>query len=709
LQYFIQIAYMKIIQRYKILLLAIFLSLSTYGIFYGQFLSPSHYFWGSDAQIEYVPARVYLYDKIVNEHSFPFWTEKMYSGFPIYADLENAYMNPVNVASILIFGPHLSYKILHLLEYLIGSLSLFFLLRRKGIGILGYAVANVIFYFNTFLIDHQIHFNIIMAFYLIPTAFLLADMFIEKRRLLFILLQSFIVANAVLWGHMQSAVIIFMGIFLYMAVFSYRRMRIITFIFYFALLTFLITAETLPQVWPSFDFFSQSSRESSLDYLKGSLTPRMAIFSFVPYLLGGYEHFIGKKIDKGFTYTEIYTYLGISSVFLSALALLLFRKSRDIVFAYATIWIFLIFSFMSYNKLFPQNMPLITLFRDWIRVTALSSFGVALLVGMFVDKIEEISYKNIRFGTVFISLPLAYIFILDKIGSYNSVSKKMANYTSLFYIQAYPYFSVLRNIVLILILTIIIYLISRKFIRNRTEKVLLTIKLILLGVVFFDLLYFGKDVLAFRLQDISNYKIKPAPQELTDKRVVLRSTRVSGMESLYYDVWSPYGYSQFKEDSYEKYFNRLGLGDIKYSGLAAPKENYQALKDAGIVAIVQSDGIITMTDKKLDILKNDLDGEYIEKKEGKIIMSINNPENTIINTYLKYNPHWKIKIDGQETQITKNGVFFDFPLNKGNHKVEIYYYPKPLIIGTISSLMLIFIIMLLYFLSRKNLYIRIFK
>jgi hypothetical protein len=285
----------------------------------------------------------------------------------------------------------------------------------------------------------------------------------------------------------------------------------------------------------------------------------------------------------------------------------------------------------------------------------------------------------------------------------------MVNYTSMSHILAYPYFPVLRNIILVLICAVIVYLISNKLARDRTNKMLVPIKLILLGVVFFDLLYFGKDVLAFRLQDISNYQMAPAPQNLANKRVVLRSIRVSGMESLYYDVWSPYGYSQFKEDAYEKYFNRLGLGDIKYSGLDAPKENYQALKDAGIVAIVQSDGITTISDKKLDILKNDLDGEYIEKKEGRIIMSINNPENTIVNTYLKYNPHWKIKIDGQETQVTKNGVFFDFPLNKGNHKVEICYYPKPLIIGTILSLMLIFIITLLYFLSRKNLYIRVLK
>ena len=93
---------MKFIVHHKILLLAILISCSTYVLFYGPFLTATHYFWGSDAQIEYVPARAYLYDQIVNHHTFPFWTERMYSGFPIYADLENSYLNPVNVGSILV-------------------------------------------------------------------------------------------------------------------------------------------------------------------------------------------------------------------------------------------------------------------------------------------------------------------------------------------------------------------------------------------------------------------------------------------------------------------------------------------------------------------------------------------------------------------------------------------------------------------------------
>jgi hypothetical protein len=698
---------MKIIKRHKLFLFAVSLSFLTYVIFYGQFLTPSHYFWSNegqqtDAETKHVPARTYLYDKIVHEHTFPFWTEKVYSGFPIYADPENAYLHPVNVASILVFGPRLSYKVLHLLEYLIGSLSLYFLLKRKGVGLLGYAAANAIFYFNTFSIDHQIHFNMMMSLYLIPTAILLADLFIERRRLLFILLESLVIANAILWGHIQSAVLIFMGIFIYMVIFSFKKMRVSTFLLYFISLTLLVTVETLPQIVPTYKLLSQSSRSSGTDYLKGSLNPRMAIFSFVPYLLGGYQNFMGRQINNDITYNEVYIYIGISSIILSALALLLLKKSRDIFLAFVFIWIFLLFGFIAYNKIFPDSTPLITLFREWGRTAALSSFGIALLVGIFVEKINEVSFKYIRTGMLFVLSPMAYIWILIKM-SEGGITRELAYYTSYHYIQTYPYFPALKAIVLILAGTLLLYFIVKKRYPRLLPKLLLPVKMIFVLIIFFDLIYFSRDVLAFRLQDISNYKIPVAPQEFENKRVVLNAQTIKGMESLYCGNWSPFGSSQLKNKDYVHYLNKIGieLGGISSSSVPLPP-NYQKFKEAGIVAISTIDGIIYLNSSGLDLLKNSVDGHYVEKKEGHVIMQINNPADTQINTYLRYDPNWDVKIDGRETKIVKDGIFFDFPLSKGDHLVKISYSPKTFYVCLIISSMSGIIIVLLYLFKGKN-------
>jgi len=621
---------------------------------------------------------VYFFEKIVHEHSFPFWTEKLYSGFPVYADPENAYLNPVNDASILIFGPWLSYRVLHLLEYLVGSLSLYFLLKRKGIGIAGYAAANAIFFFNTFFIDHQIHFNMIMSLYLIPTAFLFADMFIEKRRLLFILLESLVIANAVLWGHIQSAVFVCMGIFVYMAIFSFRKMRFSVFLFFFLALALLVTVETLPQTMPTYDLFSHSKRTASLDYLKGSLNPRMAVFSFVPYLLGGYQDFVGRQINRDITYNEVYTYFGISSMLLSALALFLLKKSREVVFAFALVWIFLIFGFMAHNKIFPESTPLVTLFREWGRTAVLSSFGIALLAGIFVEKIGKASFKNARSGILFLLLPLVYIWILIKMDD-GGIGRKLGSYVSFDYIRTYPYFPALKTIVLVLAGVLLLFFAAKKWYPGYADKILRPIKIVLVLVVLFDLVYFSQDVLAFRLQDVSRLKMDSVPAELENKRVILNSPAVWGMESLYYKSWSPLGSSQLKDKEYADYFGKSGIDLTR--GVFPPEKhrptNYPQLKEAGIVAIFTDNKITYLNDSQLDVLKGSAAGHYVEKREGRITMQIDNQDNSRMNTFLRYDPNWIVKIDGQEAKTTKDGLFFGFPLEKGSHLVEIRYSPKP--------------------------------
>lgn len=700
---------MKLIGRHKNFLFAFILSILTYLVFFGHFLSPNNYFWSNesqitDAQARHLPARTYLYDKIVNEHTFPFWTEKMYSGFPIYADLENAYLNPANVASVLIFGPRLSYKILHVLEYLLGSLSFYFLLKRKGIGLLGYAVANVIFYFNTFFINHQIHFNMIMALYLFPTALLLADLFLEKRRLRYIIFGSFVLANAVLWGHMQSVAIMLLGLFAYMAVFSFRKMRFVTFIFFFVALGLLVTMETLPQVLPTYELLSQGSRGDGTDYLKGSLDPRMAIFSFIPFLLGDSKNFVGRDINTDFSYNEIYFYVGISSIILSFLALLFLKKSRNVIVAFVFMWIFLLFGFMESNHLFPSGTPLITYFREWERTAFLLAFGIAFLAGIFIEKIQEVSVKNMRTGLLFVLSPVFYILILAGLTG-GKIARKLAPYLSYHYIQSYSYSPFLQAIILDLACALLVLLVARKFYPRIFLKILLPVKIIIVAVVFSDLLFFSSDVMNFRLKDISNYKTAPIPNGFEDKRVILSDLNIMGMESLYYKNWSPFGTSQLKESAYVDYYGKLGfdLRGVTTSLVGVPKD-FQSLRDAGIAAISQHSGVTFLNNNELDLIKNDLAGYYVKKKEGDVIMQINNPSDSIVSTYLKYSPNWRVTIDGQKTSTNKNGIFLDFPLKQGSHLVEIHYYPRPFFQGILLSLAIFIGVMCMYQLFRIPLY-----
>ena len=699
---------MKIIRQQKNFLFALILSFLTYLFFFGPFLTPNYFFWSADqatdVRIRHLPARTYLYDKIVKEHSFPFWTEKMYSGFPIYADMENAYLNPANVASILLFGPKLSYKVLHLLEYLVGSLSLYFLLKRKGIGLLGFTVANVIFYFNTFFINHQIHFGMIMALYLFPTALLMADLFLEKRQLRYIVFTSLVIANAVLWGHIQSVAMLLLGLTAFMVVFTYKKIRPSIFLFFFLALFALIVIETLPQMLPTYELLKTSSRDGGTDYLKGSLSPKMAIFAFVPYLLGESNNFFGRDISPDFRYNEIYFYSGISAFILAFLALLVLKKSRMVILAFVFIWIFLLFGFMESNQLFPAGTPLITYLREWERTAILLVFGIAILAGIFVEKIEKIALRNLKSGILFVIWPLIYLGVLIEMDR-GKTAKKLDIYASYHYIQTYPFFPMLRAITLSLAGIFLVLFVVKKIAPHIFSKILWPIKILIIAIVFFDLLYFSRDVLSFRLQNVINYPVGVVPQELAGKRAILGQLDIRGMESLYYANWSPYGTGQLKEGDYVDYYGRLGI-DLRgatSSNTEIPLDLHN-LKDAGITAVTQLDGkTVFLAENKLDLLKNNLAGQYVEKKEGRIIMQIENPTAGNISTYLKYSPYWRVEVDGEKTTTTKASIFLDFFLPQGEHLVKLTYYPEPFFRGIFLSLILLGIIISGYYLFRKTL------
>ena len=87
-------------------------TLSYFTIFYPLFGSDTVIYSGKDSVNLHYPSRYYLHERLSNLE-FPVWTERVFSGFPIYADIERGYLNPINVVSVVLFGPFRSYKVLH--------------------------------------------------------------------------------------------------------------------------------------------------------------------------------------------------------------------------------------------------------------------------------------------------------------------------------------------------------------------------------------------------------------------------------------------------------------------------------------------------------------------------------------------------------------------------------------------------------------------
>lgn len=311
-------------------ILAVFLSFITYCLFFYKVFYPNYGFWGSDMVTQYYPVRVYLREAVLNDFQFPFWSEKIFSGFPMHADMENSYLNPINVLSILFFGPMLSYKLLHLATYLVGSLFFYLLLKRKGINLLGFLFANTAFYFAFFMLNHQVHLSIVMIAYITPLHFYLLDKYIYENKLKYIIFQSLAIANIVYWGHIQFVLIMLLGLGVYalshISILKFKKLFI-----YFLIAGIFSFVFSAPLLISNYELFKDGYRDGGVSALQGSLMPNASLVAIYPFLFKTFDNFIGPNIGYRFTYTEIYVYAGISLFIIFLFSFVFQKKIRFII------------------------------------------------------------------------------------------------------------------------------------------------------------------------------------------------------------------------------------------------------------------------------------------------------------------------------------------------------------------------------------------
>ena len=690
---------------------ALLVSITTFLIFFWQFLLPNYYFWKSDVQQFYVPSRFYLYERVFENKSYPFWTERLYSGFPIYADFENAYLNPINVLSILIFGPMLSYKILHIASYLLGSICLYLWMKKKNLGLISFTVANLIYFFNSFSINHQIHFNIVAGIYLFPTIIYLIDEIIEKFQTKKIIYLSLVISYIALWGHAQTTFLVCFGGFIYFLFFAFKTISFKKQIFFGLVLSLLILIQILPQYIPSWNLYKESYRDNTIDYRQGSMIPRLAPIIFTPYLFGKISDYTGAlKVQADYSYTEMYIYIGITSLILAILGIIFSTKNRFFFFLYTYLILFFVLSFNANNPLFSSETPILNFFRYWQRSMILFSFAIAIFSGIFLENIYEKKLKlnELVSSFIYISLPITYIYILsffdtgfEKGFQINGLEylKNLTTFSNYSRISSFQNLTIASSSVLILFF--IIYFFRNKF-KNYNLKSTILFSFIIITLI--DLYYFNIDILNFRLNDIKTFEILSVNKQFDNSRAVIRKYNLYGNEYLYYKSWSPFGYSQFKEYEYYEKFYKSDLVSIRKSKKIIPKEKLQSLSDLGISDVIEDKDYLKTSNKKIDLILQNIDGEYSKKEEGSINLKLISDLDQKITLLLKYNENWNITNNNIPIKYGKEGLFINLQLKKGENNLSINYVPKEFYSGIYISLFLLIPTILLFKFKNKILH-----
>src|SRR3990167_7937476 len=225
---------------------ALLISIFTYLLFFYPLLNINTYIGGEDPEGYHYPVKYFLYQSL-QKGEFPFYTQRIFSGFPVYADPTAGYLNPLNILFVMLFGPFNYYKIMHFIFYLLGSLSLFYFLKRKfGDNLLAFAASNLVYFFNLFNLYHQKHFEIILSVYTLPLCLLLLDKFLTKadiKKLIFlggILLFDFYNGSFQILLLKLAVLVVYIVLFDYKLVLNVRKYAVFLVLFVLLCLPLLI-------------------------------------------------------------------------------------------------------------------------------------------------------------------------------------------------------------------------------------------------------------------------------------------------------------------------------------------------------------------------------------------------------------------------------------------------------------------------------------
>lgn len=688
-----------------------FISLSTYLFYFGRLFLPNHFFWYMDTINYYLPVREYLFEKITQEFTFPFWTERAYLGFPIYADIEAGYLNLFNVITIVFLGPEFSYKFLHILCYLLGSISFYYFLKKYNIDLFGYFAANLIYFFNLTSIYHQIHFNITLAIFLFPLSILLLDKYLKEEKIRYILIQSIIISFIFLLGHTPTVINYCMGLLVYFGVSIYQlniRKILQKSLLYGLFLFLFFLIQTLPQIIPTYQIYKESYRSETINFTEGSFYPKMLVLMIYPDLFSVNQKYLGHSINYYFYQVETYIYVGISTGIIFILGFLFTKFDKFNLFAQILFLIFVILATAAFNPFFTKDTFLISLFRNWSRFSFVFYFATSFLAARFISNLSQLDFKDFKKRAIFLCVPLFYLIILNFTIIENDQVRILNTFFSPEYLFSNKSFKIWLNIIfLVLILTILTLFKDIIFQKLNIKFKPKTLKFFFCLVVLIDFAAFTVKESNSIIIDKTKYTLLPIPKEYNESRVIISNSKAQGFEFLKYQAWSPFGFSNFlQKDFYDfmvtKNFNRHYL--LNHESKSDLLIDFEPISLGLMAAFNVTDNSLDRTfqeTKKLELIANNVNGKYLVKEEGhlKIKFNLSNPET--INTKIRYSPNWQVSLNDQKIDFEKIDIFISFKAPSGESVVEFKYIPKPFYLGLYISGVLLILLIVILSINRK--------
>ncbi len=364
--------------------------------FFGNVLFTNEYFFPWDMVAAKYPLQHFVSDAL-HSRALPLWDPFVLAGYPIVGAPQASIFYPFSVLAYLLPGSFpLGLKTVELVEVLhIGAAGVFTYILARALNVRrsGAFLGGLVFMLSGFFPMHVEHENWVKSAAWTPLLLLLTMQALKKRSLAYASAAGVIFGIGTLAGHAQTSVYTayLLVFFLAWHCFEPLRRRQFRVIFTEIALLFVTLALGLGVsailLLPASELLANTTRYQANFAVQGSLSLLALSTLFLPQMFGSAGN--GPYLGGEPTLTQIY--LGLVPLMLFALSWLIELDKKHAGFFRTVALLALALSFGP--RFFPYrvfaHLPFVGWFRRPWAFYAFFIFGVAILVGMTIDRLID--------------------------------------------------------------------------------------------------------------------------------------------------------------------------------------------------------------------------------------------------------------------------------------------------------------------------------
>lgn len=363
-----------------------------------------------------------LYGNSIKNFQFPFFTNKIYSGFELGAEGQVGMFFLPNIFLFFLLPNYTAYSFSFLFVSFFSSVGIYLFCKLKKISFSASLFSSITFSYSMFLTCHFVHLNMIQAFSLAPWFFVCAQYLSKKFSVWIFLFYILLVTQIVFTGHPQVALYTVLAVVIYSTLESSKEKRYKN-IFLLILGTFLGILISFPQLFATWQL-SKSSPSSSLESAENSIelfpyTVRDFLYFLYPFPFGDPSKNTYTILQKDGIFWENNTFSGFVALLLFLYAL--YKKSKSVrVF----LMLFVGFTVFSMGWLyFFYYIPPFSLFRLPQRSLIIVIFSFSIITGYgFSSLINHFKKHKSAFSLLLLTIQFITLVFLGN--SYNSPQTK---------------------------------------------------------------------------------------------------------------------------------------------------------------------------------------------------------------------------------------------------------------------------------------------